>query len=118
MGVRPDTGELWDNRWLPVAGRPPYTTLYHAISSVVHSGAEVNHLKLACQGTTIQVSINGTTVASISDNTLQAGQLWIGAGEIRGGTPPGCGHRSALPKPRGYPGLIQIRSRPAPHHWR
>ena len=88
MGVRPETGEVWVNRWLPVSGNRPYTTLYDTVSTAVHPGAEVNHLELACKGTTIKVSINGTMVASISDNTLQAGQLWIAAGETRGGAHP------------------------------
>lgn len=91
MGVRPETGEVWVNRWLPSSGSLPYTSLFEAISTAVHPGTEVNHLELACKGATIQVSVNGTTLASISDNTIQAGQLWIAAGELRGGGHPDVG---------------------------
>jgi dienelactone hydrolase len=99
FAFRPANGEYWIRRWpamteidLPgLAGlardllpRPLYST-------AVHQGSAPNHVELSCRGTTIAAAINGQTVASVSDNTFSAGQMWIAVGETPGtpGTTPG-----------------------------
>jgi hypothetical protein len=88
FGIRPGTGEVWINRWVGASGVLPYATLFDEVSTAVHAGATPNHLELACKGTSIQGSVNGITMVTISDNSLQSGQSWIAVGEVRDGGHP------------------------------
>jgi dienelactone hydrolase len=87
FGFRPTTGEVWINRWFAEAGIQRYTPLSDDMSRAIRGGSESNCAELTCKGTTIEARINGATVASVSDNTFQAGQFWIAVGESPGGTP-------------------------------
>lgn len=60
-------------------GRTSTLTALEA-SHTIHRGSETNLLELTCRGPVIEGSINGERVASVTDYTFQAGQLWIGLG--------------------------------------
>jgi dienelactone hydrolase len=86
----PATGGVLLVRWLPVPG---YELPRIALTPLdvrwpaMNLGSAVNHAELSCRGTTITARLNGTVVASVTDNSLAAGQLWIATGEAP--APPG-----------------------------
>jgi hypothetical protein len=49
-------------------------------STVIRLGNETNHIELTCAGSTIAASINGTQVASVTDDTYKAGATTVGTG--------------------------------------
>ncbi len=51
-------------------------------SPAIRRGNQTNRLHLACQGSTIAASANGTTLATLQDGTHPEGRLWIGAGSF------------------------------------
>lgn len=51
-------------------------------SPAIRRGNQSNRLHLACQGSTITASANGTTLATLQDATHPEGRLWIGAGSF------------------------------------
>jgi hypothetical protein len=53
-------------------------------SPAIARGSEWNHLGLTCDKHSISVTINGQQVASVSDEALSNGQVWIGSGEMQG----------------------------------
>jgi dienelactone hydrolase len=90
FAFRPATGEYWINRWVPIAGYPfPFRPLLPASRSpAVRLGTAHNRAELSCRGTTLTARINDVTVASVSDNTYPAGQMWIAVGESPDGSSP------------------------------
>jgi dienelactone hydrolase len=95
FAFRPASGELWIGRWLrkPDVSSQGLLVPTGTFSPAVHLGGAVNHAELSCRGATITARINGETVASASDNTFVAGQMWIAVGETPGG--PAVGSRAA-----------------------
>jgi hypothetical protein len=87
----PATGGVVLVRWLPVSGyevpRIALTSL-EIRSPAMHLGSAVNHAELSCRGTTITAKLNGTVAASVSDNSLAEGGLWIAAGGPGDGQKP------------------------------
>jgi dienelactone hydrolase len=58
-------------------------------SSAIRSHGQTNRLQLSCHGTTIDASINGVQVASVSDGMFASGQFWLGVGQEPAGVWPG-----------------------------
>jgi dienelactone hydrolase len=89
---QPATGQALLVRWLPVPGAGvPRVSLVPLGSTApsMHRDGAINHVELICRGTAIAGLINGVTVASISDNTFAAGQMWIATGDSAGGSGTG-----------------------------
>jgi hypothetical protein len=84
----PTTGEALIVRWLPVpeSNVPRNIPLMPLgiVAPIAHAPNATYHAELSCHGTTIEARLNGTTVASVSDNTFANGQLWLAAGEVAG----------------------------------
>ena len=49
-------------------------------SSAFHTGGQINRLELNCRGTGLSARINGTDVATASDNTFAEGRIALGVG--------------------------------------
>jgi hypothetical protein len=56
-------------------------------SPAINTGQQTNRFELACGGSTIEATINGTRVATITDNSYRSGSLWIGAGHATPANP-------------------------------
>jgi hypothetical protein len=78
LTIFPASGMFQLVRWM--SGQPWTLTGVQAVPTI-HRGSETNLLELSCHGPVIESSINGERVASITDYTFQAGQLWIGVGQ-------------------------------------
>jgi dienelactone hydrolase len=103
LSFRPANGQLSINRWLPVPGAgSPWRQMIPAgfSTEALQQGSAANHAELSCRGTSIAAQINGTTVASASDNSYAAGQIWLGVGESAGfritGTRPAARFRNLV----------------------
>ena len=58
-------------------------------SAAIRDGSQTNRIELTCRGTTLEGSINGQQVISVSDVIYGGGGLWIGMGQLVAGTIPG-----------------------------
>jgi dienelactone hydrolase len=56
-------------------------------SAALHPGDQINRLELSCHDGTLDAAINDVRVASVSDATFAAGQMWIGLGHGTVGSP-------------------------------
>jgi dienelactone hydrolase len=92
FAFRPANGEFWLTRWhskFPSSTRIDFSASRSLVPSgsfslAIHQGSASNHMELSCNGTTITGRINGQAVATVLDNTMASGGMWIAIGE----TPP------------------------------
>jgi predicted dienelactone hydrolase len=93
LDVRPAAGDFAIQRWLFIPSLIPWTTggqhlVLPKSSPAIRLGGATNRVELSCRGTTITARINGVTVASVSDNTLQEGRMVLAVRQSAGNAGP------------------------------